>query len=130
MRISDWSSDVCSSDLLILRLQFDTVVHCDPICRSPTLVADKTADGMPDSVRTAPRRGGCVTAEAQNTALDDFGGLLDWQRLNDWIAERPEIPGSRRITGASRLAGGLPNTLVRLEFHNASHREICSHEVE
>src|SRR3546814_11832774 len=71
--------------ILILRLQFDTVVHCDPICRSPTLVADKTADGMPDSVRTAPRRGGCVTAEAQNTALDDFGGLLDWQRLNDWI---------------------------------------------
>src|SRR3546814_19222702 len=75
---------------------------------------------MPDSVRTAPRRGGCVTAEAQNTALDDFGGLLDWQRLNDWIAERPEIPGSGLITGASRLAGGLPNAVFRLERGPAS----------
>ncbi|HEY9545074.1 MAG TPA: phosphotransferase family protein [Solimonas sp.] len=61
-----------------------------------------------------------MTAEAQNTALDDFGGLLDWQRLNDWIAERPEIPGSGLITGASRLAGGLQNAVFRLERGPAS----------
>src|SRR3546814_3199910 len=42
MRISDWSSDVCSSDLLVLAPRFSgrrgaQYQHCQPLCRKGSL---------------------------------------------------------------------------------------------
>lgn len=43
-------------------------------------------------------------------ALDDFGGQIDWTRLNEWIATQ-NVPGSGPITAVRRLAGGLQNSV-------------------
>lgn len=46
--------------------------------------------------------------------IDDFGGLLDWPRLNAWIAGH-ELPGAGPVTGARKLAGGVQNNVFLLE---------------
>ena len=48
------------------------------------------------------------------TALDDFKGLLNWERLADWI-EHNDLPGSGPITAVRRLAGGVQNSVFLLE---------------
>jgi aminoglycoside phosphotransferase (APT) family kinase protein len=46
--------------------------------------------------------------------LDDFGGLIDWPRLNAWIAVH-DVPGSGAVTGVRKLAGGLQNNVFLLQ---------------
>jgi aminoglycoside phosphotransferase (APT) family kinase protein len=46
--------------------------------------------------------------------LDDFGGLLDWPRLNAWIATQ-DIPGNGPVTAVTKLTGGLQNNVFLLE---------------
>lgn len=53
-------------------------------------------------------------AEVGTGALDDFGGLVDWAKLNAWIAGR-DLPGSGPVTGACKLAGGLANVVILVE---------------
>ena len=48
------------------------------------------------------------------TPIDDFGGLIDWPRLNAWIAGRP-VPGAGPVTAARKLAGGVQNNVFLLE---------------
>ena len=43
-------------------------------------------------------------------ALDDFGGQIDWPRLNPWIAAQ-DVPGSGPVTAVHKLAGGLQNSV-------------------
>lgn len=45
---------------------------------------------------------------------DDFGGLLDWPRLNAWIAAH-DAPGAGPVTAARKLAGGVQNNVFLLE---------------
>lgn len=45
-----------------------------------------------------------------STILDDFDGLINWSRLNDWI-ETQDIPGNGPVTDVKRLAGGLQNNV-------------------
>src|SRR3546814_9153353 len=81
MRISDWSSDVCSSDLLLF---FDEV-QCG-MGRTGKLFAHEWADVKPDIVATAKGLGGgfpvgaCLASEKAARALtagshgSTFGG--------------------------------------------------------
>jgi aminoglycoside phosphotransferase (APT) family kinase protein len=46
--------------------------------------------------------------------LDDFGGLIDWPKLNAWIASQ-DLPGSGPVTDARKLAGGLQNNVFLIE---------------
>ena len=52
-----------------------------------------------------------------NDALDDFGGLINWDLLNAWL-ETSEAPGSGPVTAARKLAGGLQNNVFLLSRHN------------
>lgn len=47
------------------------------------------------------------------TALDDFDGLLNWPRLQDWIADAG-VPGEGPVTEVARLPGGTQNNLFLL----------------
>lgn len=47
------------------------------------------------------------------TALDDFDGLLDWPRLQAWIAQAG-IAGEGPVTAVARLPGGTQNNLFLL----------------
>jgi aminoglycoside phosphotransferase (APT) family kinase protein len=51
--------------------------------------------------------------------LDDFGGLLDWDRLQPWIAGH-DLPGSGPVRAVSRLTGGSQNNIFRLERDGAA----------
>jgi aminoglycoside phosphotransferase (APT) family kinase protein len=46
-------------------------------------------------------------------ALDDFGGLIDWSRLDAWLATQ-DVPGSGPITSVQKLTGGLQNNVFLL----------------
>jgi hypothetical protein len=54
-----------------------------------------------------------MSAQA-GTAIDDFGGLIDWARLNAWMAGR-QLPGAGPVTAARKLAGGVQNNVFLLE---------------
>ncbi len=54
-----------------------------------------------------------MSAQA-GTAIDDFGGLIDWSGLNAWIAGR-QLPGAGPVTAARKLTGGVQNNVFLLE---------------
>jgi aminoglycoside phosphotransferase (APT) family kinase protein len=54
-----------------------------------------------------------MSAQA-GTAIDDFGGLIDWAGLNAWMAGR-HVPGVGPVTAARKLAGGVQNSVFLLE---------------
>ena len=56
-----------------------------------------------------------MAGAAVASALDDFGGLVDWGRLEAWIAARDDVPGAGPVTGAKKLAGGLANVVILVE---------------
>ena len=55
-----------------------------------------------------------MPADPAAPGLDDFGGLIDWGRLNAWLAEQP-VPGAGPVTGVRKLKGGLQNSVFLLE---------------
>lgn len=52
--------------------------------------------------------------ESITPTLDNFGGLIDWDKLNTWIAAH-DVPGTGPITGTKKLAGGLQNNVFFIE---------------
>ena len=56
---------------------------------------------------------------ANDTALDDFDGLLNWERLNPWL-DAHSAPGSGRVTSAKKLKGGIQNNVFLLERGGAA----------
>ncbi len=54
-----------------------------------------------------------MSAQA-GTAIDDFGGLIDWAGVNAWITSR-QVPGAGPVTAARKLAGGVQNNVFLLE---------------
>lgn len=48
-------------------------------------------------------------------ALEQFDGLIDWDRLNGWLAAHDDAPGSGPVTAVQRLRGGLANAVFRIE---------------
>ena len=55
-----------------------------------------------------------MSPNAQNTTLDDFGGLIGWDGLNGWMAAR-DLPGSGPVSGAKKLKGGVQNNVFLIE---------------
>jgi aminoglycoside phosphotransferase (APT) family kinase protein len=53
--------------------------------------------------------------DVEQIALDDFKGLLDWPKLNAWIATQTALPGTGPVTGARKLQGGVQNNVYLLE---------------
>ena len=53
-----------------------------------------------------------------DASLDDFGGQIDWPKLNDWIATH-DLPGSGPVTAARKLTGGVQNSVFLLERGDA-----------
>jgi aminoglycoside phosphotransferase (APT) family kinase protein len=51
-------------------------------------------------------------------ALDDFDGLIDWPRLNDWIVGQ-NVPGSGPVTAVKKLTGGVANCVFLIERGDA-----------
>lgn len=48
-------------------------------------------------------------------ALDDFGGLIDWPKLNAWLETRTDVPGRGPVTAAKKLAGGVQNNVFLMQ---------------
>ncbi len=46
--------------------------------------------------------------------LDDFGGLIDWPRLDAWLATQ-DVPGAGPVTDVRKLAGGVQNNVFLIE---------------
>src|SRR3546814_12466755 len=84
MRISDWSSDVCSSDLLWHAREGGEFVH------DPPQVANLAHDGAGQA-----REGGLVARHLLGiAALQPFGGKLDrGQRVLDLMRDTPRHVG-------------------------------------
>ena len=59
-----------------------------------------------------------MTTEPAQAALDDFGGLIDWPKLQAWI-EGQSLPGEGPVTAATKLTGGLQNNIFLLERGSA-----------
>ena len=53
--------------------------------------------------------------DAEQIALDDFKGLIDWPKLNAWIVTQAGLPGAGPVRGARKLQGGLQNNVYLLE---------------
>jgi aminoglycoside phosphotransferase (APT) family kinase protein len=52
--------------------------------------------------------------------LNDFEGLLRWDRLQTWIQEQPDLPGFGPVTEVTQLTGGSQNNIFRLERDGAT----------
>src|SRR3546814_12680400 len=95
MRISDWSSDVCSSDLGCGAKHLYARVRSDrQLCR--TLVAVDLADTHRDQRSPGPRAGGTAPAQA---ARRDVGRRA--QRLSEQQEEWCEAGGKARRGGGA-----------------------------
>ena len=55
-----------------------------------------------------------MTGDTGHPAIDDFGGLINWDRLNAWLAGQ-SVPGTGPVTGARKLTGGLQNNVFLLQ---------------
>jgi aminoglycoside phosphotransferase (APT) family kinase protein len=54
-----------------------------------------------------------MSANTQQGVLDDFGKLIDWPKLDAWLASQP-VPGSGPVTAVQKLQGGLQNNIFLL----------------
>jgi aminoglycoside phosphotransferase (APT) family kinase protein len=52
--------------------------------------------------------------------LDDFGGLLAWPALQEWISGQPGLPGDGPVVAVERLTGGSQNNIFLLTRHDAT----------
>src|SRR3546814_1842132 len=117
MRISDWSSDVCSSDLTVLPGLIDLHTHLADLGQSADLAAPMKAS--PAETALVGARNARVTLEAGFTSVRDVGtyrGLTDVALRN--AIERGDVRGPRMwvagayITipnGGGELNGVVPN---------------------
>ena len=54
-------------------------------------------------------------------ALSDFDGLLDWGRLQEWVAAQAALPGEGPVTAAEQLTGGSQNNIFLLTRGGRAH---------
>src|SRR3546814_2808867 len=107
MRISDWSSDVCSSDLSVLKVQGETTKsikspNAPPAPASPEAAPDSTPSPTGESSGGAAQTsegqagGAQVIAQAIDTAAAAaFSGKIGRpERIDIAISERSEAPTS------------------------------------
>src|SRR3546814_15252019 len=95
MRISDWSSDVCSSDLLI----FADARHSPTARRKQIAPREIAINGRPDDVR---RRAVAFCGEQHNPPI--FGAIEPHRAM--LVGSRQTRPPGREAGGVSGTAGG------------------------
>src|SRR3546814_19511497 len=99
MRISDWSSDVCSSDLVDLGLGQR---HESPIVR-PGIVEDREND-----------RG--LALELRFVDLADDDAIVALARLDDALDDRRKFLGDVEIVGQQFLYGSNPARSIQPRY--------------
>ncbi|MDB6091837.1 MAG: phosphotransferase family protein [Gammaproteobacteria bacterium] len=55
-----------------------------------------------------------MSEDEGRTAIEDFGGLIDWPRVNAWLATH-DAPGSGPVTSVRKLKGGIQNNVFLVE---------------
>jgi aminoglycoside phosphotransferase (APT) family kinase protein len=60
-----------------------------------------------------------MSQASANAVLDNFGGLLDWEKFNAWLATQ-NAPGSGAVTAATKLKGGVQNNVFLIERGSTS----------
>src|SRR3546814_2664156 len=105
MRISDWSSDVCSSDLLVRQAE-----HPDPALEAAGLQDDVVAADLRQRAREA-----AVVAGELEVAPRGVGTVLREDRV-----EAAEVAGGERVP-FHRVAAGL---LQRSEEHTSELQSL------
>src|SRR3546814_20716764 len=108
MRISDWSSDVCSSDLLdmpagrivddvaqIFEIAFEHVERAAPVQRLHGVIS--VANPAEAVIPVAPPIG--IFGDRRGARGDDRAGLLDQKSVvsGSWVAVRVSLGGSSII---------------------------------
>src|SRR3546814_14664321 len=99
MRISDWNSDVCSSDLLARELTLDPLVAL--VAAQPTRGLDINAvEAVYRQIRAAARRG--VGVLLISSELDELIAVADRIVVlyrGQLVGERPALAGERAALG-------------------------------
>src|SRR3546814_8886598 len=135
MRISDWSSDVCSSDLLHAMAEslgsafgftaFDVIMPCASLYHG-------TAWGLPFAapicgakfVLPADRMDGASLHELiVNEGVTFTGGVPTiWTGYLNWLDQNGATPGSlnRPTIGGPRVPGGLAGTFQKRKWEKQS----------
>src|SRR3546814_4641757 len=91
MRISDWSSDVCSSDLILDLTAIGATVHADEAADSS---GDRTQEFEP---RDAGVAGGRGDEDARRTAAAAQRGRVDRLDLRERLAEPDDDAGEAAV---------------------------------
>src|SRR3546814_17060283 len=112
MRISDWSSDVCSSDLL--RLVVDDT-------RSAGREIDEEDLGDRQHARAA---GGFQNGEIELAAVDE--GLGEERPAEELLAVGELAPRLRRRHYGGRIDGGVSVRGIRLHDQPLAHRKAAT----
>src|SRR3546814_11062283 len=114
MRISDWSSDVCSSDLF----SFDEAYANDPARATLSLAYRDTHGALIDQPR------------AYQTRIEPFfSNLLPEGTLRDYLARRAGVKSLREYLLLAQLGADLPGAVTAAsEIGRASCRErVCQY---
>src|SRR3546814_2783397 len=113
MRISDWSSDVCSSDLTRTARCVEKVLWLSPEAstRSPV---DKPSGSCRTNRRYASKRVGCASADRTETAFPrPFLGNLRWGGGAGYGDQPVPLPSTNRaftlVTSAKNHSHLLPH---------------------
>src|SRR3546814_9174739 len=118
MRISDWSSDVCSSDLAALPLGQNVLDRMQAQLEESLRSADitgvqMTADGSPLEARAATTRSTRVAAQSLVETADGRFGFLDGENLEP-------VPGlSEAIESVDAVSGEASADLEKSEEHTS-----------
>src|SRR3546814_2055869 len=104
MRISDWSSDVCSSDLKVLQLLADLVAQVGQALEVLVGVAD-AGFGFLAALLVLGDAGGLLQVHAQvlGAGVDD---LADHALLDDRVAARPQAGAAAQVGEVAAAAAG------------------------
>src|SRR3546814_7740072 len=118
MRISDWSSDVCSSDLQIAELlEKGPLETADGDKAAPAQAAPKQAA----PVQTAKVTAGDVVLQLSSVKSEAAAGQ-EWKRLQ---AEQPGLLGKRAVTLGTGAVQGT--TYYRSEEHTSEIQTLMRH---
>src|SRR3546814_19978735 len=107
MRISDWSSDVCSSDLVLIALApsfgYTIAARHGRWCLSLEIPSARHRQGGSDKCDGIPMDS-LITAAARALAAGDLLGVLKRVGLRDDRAEERRIGNEGVSTGRTRLS--------------------------
>src|SRR3546814_554027 len=106
MRISDWSSDVCSSDLLIVPVLFGSAEQGHGITRLWKALRHETPDPAVTAARLGIPDGSSLAASVIRTYHAQHTGKMSIARIRRGSVKDGDSLGSEKVSGLYRLMGG------------------------